>query len=134
MPAYEDGAAHMGAGVGKRPGKEPARDGWWSGRECYGDLWLVPAVSVTTCDLVVRRSQLSGGLIGFDGIDRGDGSSARDLSGPLVASAFVRAIRVRRLEHTGRMLMRRARMLALGTIVLSLAPVLSAISAVSICH
>jgi|SRR5262245_8333030 len=63
MLADRDSAAHAGAGVGKPPGKEPARDGCQSGRECYGDLWLALPVSVKRCDRVVRRSPLLEGLI-----------------------------------------------------------------------
>jgi hypothetical protein len=37
MPAHEDGAAQIGAGVGKSPGNEPARGGLAAGRERYGE-------------------------------------------------------------------------------------------------
>ena len=55
MPAHNDGPAQMGAGVGKPTGKEPARSGWRSGGKRYGFLWVVPGMSVATCDWVVRR-------------------------------------------------------------------------------
>ena len=57
------GRGQIGAGVGKPRGKEPASDGGRLGWECYGDLWAASAVSVTTCDAVGPRSQLSRGLI-----------------------------------------------------------------------
>jgi len=40
-------------------------DAWRLGRDRYGDLWVAPAVWVTRCELLVRRSRLSRRLISF---------------------------------------------------------------------
>lgn len=55
MPAHDDGAAHILAGIGKPPGYEPAGYGSQLGRERYGGLARM--VSVTSNGMDVRPSR-----------------------------------------------------------------------------